>query len=53
MFSINILARIAIAKPVFAVAKYAPAGSVIIRKISHLNSDKKMFGVVRRDIFVL
>jgi hypothetical protein len=51
MFSINTLARIAVAKPVFALAKYAPAGSVIIRKISHLNSDKKMFGFVKTRYF--
>jgi hypothetical protein len=36
MFSINTLGRIAAAKPVFAIAKYAPAGSVIIQKIPHL-----------------
>jgi hypothetical protein len=41
MFSINTLGRIAVAKPVFALAKYAPAGSVIIRKISHLEKRQK------------
>jgi len=36
MLSINILTRIAVAKLVFALAKYAPAGSVLIQKIPHL-----------------
>jgi hypothetical protein len=36
MFSLNTLTRIAVAKPVFALAKYAPAGSVLIQKIPHL-----------------
>jgi hypothetical protein len=35
MLSANNLALIEVAKPIFAVAKYAPAGSLVILKISH------------------
>jgi hypothetical protein len=50
MFSINTLALVAAAKPVFALAKYAPADSFIIRKISHLGSEK-MFRSCEDEIF--